>query len=500
MLRTHALTHMRGFDPERELESAVMAVRSGAQLVRRFRHDPGASHIKADGSTATDVDIASEETIRQVLSARHPDHGIVGEECPPTSGSAPEYLWYVDPLDGTRVYAAGQDNCCVAVTLTREGLPLLAAVAVPFTGELYTAVRDRPSLLNGRQIQVSPAHPLPPAEFLLYYDRPEPVLASLLSAGAKGELGRLTMLPGSFILSACRVARGSYDLFLAVKRNSGPLMPWDLAPATLMLSGAGGVLQDLEGRALGGMIPAREALAGDGVMVTDLTAQFGPRVRDPKPFMSWARREEAVFARLAGLIRGQQACCVIGVSGAGGGIGKSSFARELASLLGETDCHIIRLDDYLIPRGERDARNISAHDPAASDLQRAARDILQLRNGKSCSKPVYDHALGRATAEESIEPARYYLLDGVHALDPELRPLVDCGIYLEASPSARARRIRRDVEEKGVTETYARAAYQRLEGEYLKHLAPLKGKADLVLRIDSKFSLQWGEENPGVSL
>jgi fructose-1,6-bisphosphatase/inositol monophosphatase family enzyme/uridine kinase len=482
---------MNSLDPERGLQSAVMAVRSGARLVRRCRHDPGASRVKPDGSTATDIDIASEEKVRQILHARHPGHGIVGEECPPAPGDETDYLWYVDPLDGTRVYAAGQDNCCVAATLTRAGVPLLAAVAVPFTGELYTAIRDRPSLLNGRPVRVGPARPLPDAEFLLYYDRGEPGLASLLNAAVKGELGRLTQLHGSFILSACRAARGSFDVFLAVKRSSGPLMPWDLAPAALMLAGAGGVLHDLEGRPLGGMVPARESVAGQAAMVAELAARFGPQVRDPRPFMAWARREERVFARLAGLIRGRESSRVIGVSGAGGGIGKSTFARELAALLGEADCRVIGLDDYLVPRVERDARNISAHDPAANDLQRAAREIRQLRDGAPCSKPVYDHERGRAVDSETIAPARYLILDGVHALGAEIRSLVDVAIYLDASAGVRSRRIRRDMEEKGVSEAYARSAHRRLEGEVRKHLLPLKGAADVVLEVDTGFSLKW---------
>jgi uridine kinase len=312
-----------------------------------------------------------------------------------------------------------------------------------------------------------------------------------LNAAVKGELGRLTQLPGSFILSACRAARGSFDIFLAVKRGSGPLMPWDLAPATLMLAGAGGVLHDLEGRPLGGMIPAREAVAGQAGMAAEVAALFGPRVRDPHPFMSWARTEEEVFARLAGLIRGRESSRVIGVSGAGGGIGKSTFSRELAALLGETDCRVIRLDDYLIPRMERDARDISAHDPAANDLQRAAREIEQVRGGASCSKPVYDHELGRAVESETISPARYLILDGVHALDPGIRPLVDVGIYLDASAAVRSRRIRRDMEEKGVTEAYARGAHRRLEGEVKKHLLPLRDAADVVLKVGTDFNLKW---------
>jgi uridine kinase len=368
---------------------------------------------------------------------------------------------------------------------------VLAAVAAPFAGELYTALSGRPSCVNGHPIRVAPPRPVTEGEFLLYYDTAEPGRAAMYGAAARGEVGRLTILPGSFILNACRTARGAYDAYLVVKRASGELMPWDLAPGALVLAGAGGALQDLQGRSLGGLIPTREALAGAPGVSAEVVRLFGPKIRDPEPSHDWARRNEAVFARLCSRVIEAGEGGLIGVSGAGGGIGKSSFARELAALLGSEQSVIVSLDDYLIPRIERDKRDIGAHDPAATDLALAASHLALLRGRRPCEKPVYDHVRGSATETETVGPHRFVIVEGVMALHPLLRAHLDLTVFLDAPPSVRFRRVARDMEEKGVSEAYARSVHERFEKDCQQHLMPLRDAADVVIRVDESFRLSW---------
>jgi len=478
------------FDLTAQLDSAVRAVRASARLIRRQRYDTHRPHLKQDGSAVTELDRECEQTMRAILRARHPDQAVAGEECPFEPGST-GWIWYLDPLDGTRAFTVGQDHCCTAATLTHEGVPMLAAVAAPFSAELYTVVRGEEARVNGHPLAVASGRPLADGEFLLYYDTVEAGRTSLLAAAARNELGRLSVTPGSFILSACRTARGAYDLFLAVKRQASALMPWDLAPARLFLEGAGGVMTDLEGAALGGLVPAREVVAGTHDAASELIRRFGPVIRDASASLRWARRNEPVFSRLCAQLLGSGRHHVIGIAGAGGGVGKTSFTRELADLLGTEDCRIVALDDYLIPRSQRDIRNIGAHDPGASDLDRAAGDIELLREGSACTKPVYDHAEGRATRQETVEPGRFILVEGVQALHPHLRDLMDVGIFLDAAPAIRLRRIARDVEEKGVSEAYARSIYERYEADCQRHLMPLRETANVVIEVDEEFRLHW---------
>lgn len=490
MLRTHGRLPMKSREIERALQSAVSAVRRGARILRRRRSDPPEPRPKADGSVVTDLEINVEQEMRGILRSRHPGHAVVGEECPLDVGSS-GFIWYIDPLDGTRVFSAGQENWCVAATLTRTGAPLLTAVAAPLSGTLYTAVRGRPSRVDGRPMRVAAPRPAERAEFLLSYDRGEPGLSSLYSAAVAESFGRLTVLPGSFILSCCRAARGGHDLFLAIKRRGSPLMPWDLAPAALLVTGAGGVFEDLQGRPIGGLIPAREVITGSPEVVEEIRRSFGPRIRDPKTLFPWAQTNEEVFARLCGLALTRGGGGVVGISGAGGGIGKTSLARELAALLGPDDARILALDDYLIPRRERDERGIGAHDPRSNDLVRAAADIARLRAGSPCTKPVYDHQRGEPASRETVDPARFLIVEGVHALQPEIRSHLDLGIFLDATPEVRYSRVIRDMEEKGVSEAYARGVHERLEEECRHHLLPLRDVADVVIEVDDSFRLRW---------
>lgn len=477
-------------DLEASLESAVRAVQGAARLIRRHRYQPPTTAPKADGSAVSHLDRLSEELMRRLLRAAHPEHTIVGEEGAFEPGSS-GWLWYLDPLDGTRAFSAGQDTCCVAAVLAREGVPLLAAVAAPFAGEIYTAVRGHPSRVNGHPVRVLSPRPMEEAEILLYYDAPEAGRSALYGAAGRGELGRISILPGSFILNACRAARGAYDAYLCVKRHAGPLMPWDLAPASLVLAGAGGLLQDLEGRPIGGMIPAREAVAGAPGAAERIIDLFGEKIRDSLASLRWARRCEVVFARLCARALGAGGNRVVGIGGAGGGIGKTSFARELASLLGDQNCRIMSLDDYLIQRMERDARGIGAHDPAATNLEAAAAHLACLRRGEACEKPVYDHVAGRADRTETVHPARYLIVEGVMALHPILRPTIDLAVFLDATSAVRFGRVARDREEKGLSKAYARSVHERYEEDCRRHLLPLRATADVVIAVDESFNLRW---------
>src|SRR6185369_12722674 len=94
------------------------------------------------------------ERILQTILRRFPDHDFITEERPPRhSGS--DFLWVVDPLDGTTNYAHGYPAACVTIGLFHRQRPMLAATLDPFRGELFFARRGRGCRLNGRRCRVS---------------------------------------------------------------------------------------------------------------------------------------------------------------------------------------------------------------------------------------------------------------------------------------------------------------------------------------------------------
>jgi myo-inositol-1(or 4)-monophosphatase len=133
------------------LEVAVEAARmAGALLLERARH--GSERQVASKSTPTDLvseaDLASERAIRELLAARRPQDGIVGEEGGSSEGAS-GLSWVVDPLDGTVNFLFGIPHWCVSVAVRDAAGTIAGAVYDPNREELFTATRGGPAVLGG---------------------------------------------------------------------------------------------------------------------------------------------------------------------------------------------------------------------------------------------------------------------------------------------------------------------------------------------------------------
>jgi myo-inositol-1(or 4)-monophosphatase len=140
-------------EPEELLALAVEAARmAGALLAERARH--GAEHSVASKSTPTDLvseaDLASQRAIRELLSARRPEDGFVGEEEGRSEEGSSGLQWVVDPLDGTVNFLFGIPQWCVSIAVRDRRGTLAGAVYDPNREELFTATRDGAAQLLGR--------------------------------------------------------------------------------------------------------------------------------------------------------------------------------------------------------------------------------------------------------------------------------------------------------------------------------------------------------------
>jgi histidinol-phosphatase len=87
------------------LTTALEAAQAAAEVIRRYYQGNLAVTIKADKSPVTQADVETEQVIRRIISERFPDHGFYGEETGQSALDA-EYLWLVDPIDGTKAFVA----------------------------------------------------------------------------------------------------------------------------------------------------------------------------------------------------------------------------------------------------------------------------------------------------------------------------------------------------------------------------------------------------------
>ncbi len=104
--------------------------------------------IKADASPVTETDLAIEAKLREMISGRFPDHGILGEEYGASDTDA-EFVWVLDPIDGTAPFVAGIPVFGTLIGLAHEGRPLLGIIDHPMTDDRWAGIAGRSATRNG---------------------------------------------------------------------------------------------------------------------------------------------------------------------------------------------------------------------------------------------------------------------------------------------------------------------------------------------------------------
>ena len=136
------------------LETALDAARAAADVVRHYYQSNLAITIKADKSPVTVADVETEKTIRAIVSARYPDHGFYGEETE-ASGLDSEYVWIVDPIDGTKAFVREYPMFSTQIALMHRGRLIVGVSSAPAYGELAWGEIGVGAWLNDRPIHVS---------------------------------------------------------------------------------------------------------------------------------------------------------------------------------------------------------------------------------------------------------------------------------------------------------------------------------------------------------
>jgi myo-inositol-1(or 4)-monophosphatase len=142
--------------PDKVRQIAVIAAMSaGAELLRRYlKYDRRDQKFKSPHEIVTSADIASERIIWQTIKKNLPEHEILSEEAG-RSKIHSDYLWVVDPLDGTHNFSCHNPLWAISIAVFHKGDVILGVIFAPFLNELYVAEKGQGAFLNGRPIQVS---------------------------------------------------------------------------------------------------------------------------------------------------------------------------------------------------------------------------------------------------------------------------------------------------------------------------------------------------------
>ena len=263
-------------DVAKVLEVAVsLAVDAG----RLLRHNAGRAfdvQFKGEIDLVTEIDKAAEQLIGEGITGAFPDHAMLGEEGTST-GVAPEnaeWIWIVDPIDGTTNFAHGYPHFAVSIAVVREGSAEIGVVYDPTRDELFTGLRGGDAQLNGRRIQVSSVKQLKRAllgtgfSYDLERRDEQNIVWNHLHARCQG-----IRREGSAALGVTWVAAGRLDGFY-----ERPINAWDVSAGAVIVQAAGGRVSSLAGGPYD--VFGNELTVSNGVLHDELVGEIQGAIAD----------------------------------------------------------------------------------------------------------------------------------------------------------------------------------------------------------------------------
>ena len=227
------------------LNTAVKAARKAGTLINRasFDVDKLTVRSKRKNDFVSEVDEAAEEAIISILRDAYPDHGILAEESGKKHADR-DYVWVIDPLDGTTNFLHGFPQYCISIGLLHKGKPTQAVVFDPNRNELFTASKGVGAYLNDRRIRVSRTDKLEDALMATGFPFREIGNLDEYVRMMKNVMRSTSGIrrPGAAALDLAWVACGRVDGFWELG-----LSPWDMAAGALLVREAGGLIGDLDG-------------------------------------------------------------------------------------------------------------------------------------------------------------------------------------------------------------------------------------------------------------
>jgi histidinol phosphatase-like enzyme (inositol monophosphatase family) len=217
-----------------------LAQASGDFLRPLFGNADLAVELKADRSPVTAADRGAEQLLRSLIARRFPDHGVIGEEFGPDRAEA-EFVWMLDPIDGTKSFITGVPLWGTLIALLHQGKPVLGAIHQPLLRQLMVG-DGKGTTLNGRSVRVRPCGTIEEAT-LLFSDPTHPAAyqngAAFSALAGRARLARTWGDCYGYLL----LAGGWADIMCDPVMN-----PWDIAALVPVIRGAGGTITDWQGR------------------------------------------------------------------------------------------------------------------------------------------------------------------------------------------------------------------------------------------------------------
>lgn len=235
-----------------------LAAVSGAAILPFFRTTLGVENKSARGGfdPVTAADRAAEQAMRSLIRQTFPEHGVLGEEFADEQAGA-EFVWILDPIDGTKSFISGMPAWGTLIALTRRGRPVFGMMHQPFIGERFSgdggAARYR-GPAGDRALRVRSCEQI--ADAVLFTTSPLLMDADDRAAFERVEHAVRLSRYGGDCYAYCMLAAGHVDLVIETELKS-----YDIMPLIPIIEGAGGVVTTWDGAFAGG--GGRVVAAGD---------------------------------------------------------------------------------------------------------------------------------------------------------------------------------------------------------------------------------------------
>ena len=232
---------------------------SAGVILPLFRADHGLQNKAGPGAfdPVTEADKGAERAIRRLIETRFPGHGVIGEEYGEDRPDA-EFVWVLDPVDGTRAFIAGLPVWTTLIGLRHQGEPVLGSIGQPYTGELFIGHAGGSRLMSRggeRALKVRPCPNL--SEAVIATTDPAIFAGAERDAWRRLRQGVKLARLGCDAYAYAMVAMGVMDMVVEAGLKS-----WDIESAVPLIAGAGGVITDWSGARLG-REGGQVAIAGD---------------------------------------------------------------------------------------------------------------------------------------------------------------------------------------------------------------------------------------------
>jgi len=222
------------------LEIAIEAAKKAEEIILEYYKDNLRTDIKSDLSPVTKADVEAEEKIIAIIKNQFPSHGFLGEESVKNIEKK-DYLWIIDPIDGTKNYLRKIPLFATQIALMKRGKLILGVSNAPLLKEMLYAEKGNGAYFNDSKIQVSPIKELDKSYMLfggIEYFKKHGLLENLISLieNTRGHRGI-----GDF-WSYHLLAQGKVDIMMEAQTKI-----WDIAALKVIVEEAGGKVTDMKG-------------------------------------------------------------------------------------------------------------------------------------------------------------------------------------------------------------------------------------------------------------